>query len=240
VLQTDPIEAMLMAIPHFWNSPFGINDFSSLVLVGIGLLGAVIATYDGYNGIDDKYPGYGSIDRLYRASEMSYSEEKQSVRNRLEQIAGRAMRLLDQKRESAKRKTETCRELLKQKDQIGTHFEPYATHVERTFTRQIKSYREANTAVRRDRNPIHFSTFPGLERGEFASSDGVSITPKSLDEDLEALIRESTEKKAELRQILETKLSLLTCLIENCELSINGRIGTESQGQSQSGYNVAA
>ena len=44
------------------NSPFGLTDFSSWMLVLIGSLFALIALFDGLKS-DDKYPGYGAVVR---------------------------------------------------------------------------------------------------------------------------------------------------------------------------------
>ncbi|MCI0666726.1 MAG: hypothetical protein L0Y43_01575 [Methylococcaceae bacterium] len=64
ILGSSEETAVGQVIGHLMESPFGLTDLNSWLLLCMGVFFALIATVDGYKA-DDPYPGYGKIQRIH-------------------------------------------------------------------------------------------------------------------------------------------------------------------------------
>lgn len=73
LLLSDPDNAYRLVLPAVVNSPFGIKDIESFVMILLGIAVTVFVIYKGYN-FDDAYPGYGKVWRRWKEKEDSWEE----------------------------------------------------------------------------------------------------------------------------------------------------------------------
>jgi hypothetical protein len=73
------------ALDAFLNSPFGLNDIRSWALVGVSLFFAAGALVEGLR-MEDRYPGYGKLDRDFLAAKIIYEKRMSAVRRQIELI----------------------------------------------------------------------------------------------------------------------------------------------------------
>src|SRR5690606_21562128 len=74
-----------VAMQTLRTDPFGLTDFQSWVLFGIGALFAFIAFVDALS-MDDPYPFYGKLDRALEDARAAYAEERDALIADLEDI----------------------------------------------------------------------------------------------------------------------------------------------------------
>jgi hypothetical protein len=132
-----------------------IADLSSFVLFALGIFLSGFAFYKGYS-LDDRYPGYGKLDRLVKACRVAEAELQELLRQRVRdwlhhrradvqsalnepsQIIG-----LTSRRIADLTSAEICL-----KNQAAT--------IQRDFAMVLSAYRNANTAVRATEPPAYF------------------------------------------------------------------------------------
>lgn len=95
VLIADGSEPARAAWISLQSAPFGLRDLNSWLLFCISILFATFALFDGLWS-DERYPGYGRIDRRARTARNEYLDELQSVREQLEALKEEELASLDE------------------------------------------------------------------------------------------------------------------------------------------------
>ncbi len=158
-LEIDPFNALINTIPKLLQSPFGIDNYESWVLFGIGLLFAVFALLKGYTS-DDLYPGYGKIDRDCKTAKQEYDDLKNKLRYKIndiidEHINKKLNELIIKINQNYIEYTMSVIKI----EKLINHFKEYAVRAESYCYKMLKLYRQENKNVR-DKNspcPSYFS-----------------------------------------------------------------------------------
>lgn len=137
------------------------GDLMSFVLFGTGLLLSFFAFYKGYT-FDDRVPGHGAKDRAVRAARRVELALQESARHKLKDFL--------------QRRRQECQALLREPTELMSAASKYAAAIrhartlletnqgaiQRDFSRLLRTYRDANTAIRATEPPAYFSDIPGI------------------------------------------------------------------------------
>ena len=197
-------EAMNTGFEAFLNSPFGLTDFSSWMLVMIGSLFALIALYDGLRS-DDKYPGYGAVTRnLTDALDELYSEVgnlKDNANDYYDSFLSQgdtAIKDLGQDATSLRSTHDFV------KERINNEYPKYCNYYQTVFADLIGSYRNSNLEYRDTQAPAYFSEKPILEWDRDNRDDqlnGLSIKIDKISSELQVKTAQWSLERQELEAI---------------------------------------
>ena len=91
----EAIEAQVL--DRFFADPVGFEHFRTILLVLVGLMCFVIASWKGYQS-DDPYPGYGPVDRHYKHTKNKYQQKFDQIMEQLEKIFSEGKATLEDRR----------------------------------------------------------------------------------------------------------------------------------------------
>ena len=139
------------------NSPLGIDDFQSWMLVMIGMFCAIVGLYDGLR-IDDPYPGYGKISRKLNTAVEDYkgdiSDLEEEVTLLYEEYKDRgdaSVKNLIGEENSLRENHDFM------KERVNKQYPFYCEYYSDMFKRLIGSYRIHNLEARDDEGPDYFA-----------------------------------------------------------------------------------
>lgn len=145
---------------NFLNSPFGLVDFFSWVLVIIGSLFALIALFDGIK-FDDEYPFYG---REFRKLVDAENDLQSEVSNLNAMADAYCEDFLNRGDTAIRDLGSDSRDLRSKYDfvdvRIETEYPAYCEYYSGIFTRLINDYRNINMENRSDDAPEYFKQDP--------------------------------------------------------------------------------
>ena len=213
-LGIDPDAAYVEAIKTFLASPFGLNEFDSIILVIVGMLSFLIAFTDFYK-MDDEYPGYGSLDRKYQDALIDFNELKEEL---LEEIEGSSKSILNKLETQQMTSKVIMQELMEVpifRQKLQDHYKEYYNYLNNTYNAMLGVYREVNNDNRTDAPPAYFS-----ERDELDDDHVIEI----VDENFKRELQEYQKAVLELPHIIgEQKLKINATL-----KSVIAELGSES------------
>jgi hypothetical protein len=142
---------------------FGMDfgDLMSFILFGIGILLSCFAFYKGYT-FDDRFPGYGAKDRLLKAAKRVELAAQEVVRQKLKEF-------LQHRRREIQAISREPMELMKAAGERAAELQHgYTVHqanqaaIQRDFELVLKSYRDANAAIRATEPPPYFTVYQDI------------------------------------------------------------------------------
>ncbi len=141
---------------NFLNNPIGLVDFTSWVLVFIGILFALIALFDGIR-IDDKYPGYGALVRKLKDVQAELHQEVDDLKESASELYDHYLNTGDT---AIKKLGQDSVELREGhdfiKERVHNEYPKYCSYYSDNFRRLIGSYRNYNLEARSDEAPAYF------------------------------------------------------------------------------------
>ena len=196
------VEIWTQGFINFLNSPFGLVDFFSWLLVIIGSLFALIALVDGIR-FDDKYPFYGKEFRKLVEAENDLQSEVSNLNSRADDYYNDFLTRGDA---AIKDLGSDARDLRSKYDfvevRISTEYSKYCEYYSGIFTRLINEYRNENQENRSDDAPEYFQHEP-----EFSwTVDNRESQLRDIDgqiKDISEKLTNNTEQWAKDRKELE-------------------------------------
>lgn len=226
---TDPEGALTLAIPSLWGSPFLIaTNLEALILFGIGLFAATVAALDGYCLFDDRYPGYGKIDRRYRDALTRYEATKARFRRDIEKAVAKSSRKINRRLTKLKRKVDRASRVITKGVLCLSDTQEGAGQTAFECERLLRVYREENKRVRTAPPPTYFETYPRLATDLGVSMDKLVQRKRSMHEALVGKMQEAAQAKATMRRNAEAACAGLAQLVEEVEV----RAGEQSEVES--------
>lgn len=202
VLGTELIEnASIEAFRKFKLDPFGFNDIKSAWLFFLGLMFSVIALLDSYK-MNDKYPGYGKLDRNLKQLHEDYLEQKADLINILEVIKEKAIKRIEQLVSELEFSVLTYENVTARRASITNQFNTHLDYLENCCNTLLDSYRVANRDEREEDPPEYFSNSWSYKDKPDAGTIA-EIEIYSLDTSKKSRIKEMIEKsKQHKRKVL--------------------------------------
>ena len=142
-------DAGVAVVRRVLESPLGLQDAESWLLLGIGLLFSLVAFIEGRT-FDDTYPGYGRRDRSVRAAFENHLATMDSVSQELDEIRERALDNVKRIAHDVRRQPEELRRIVEDCRRRLAEFDNHADHLQKVGETLISEYREANRTARPD------------------------------------------------------------------------------------------
>ena len=177
-LGIDPDAAYVEAIKTFVQSPFGLNEFDSIILVIVGLLSFLIAFTDFYK-MDDEYPHYGDLDRKYQESLISFNELKEELLHEIEHSSKSILNKLETRQMTSKVIMQELMEVPIFRQKLQDHYKEYYHYLNNTYNAMLNLYREVNNDNRTDEAPAYFR-----ERVELDEDHVIKVVDAKFKKDL--------------------------------------------------------
>lgn len=114
----------------------------------LGLFASAVAMLDGYTLFDDRYPGFGKIDRRYREKLKAYDEAKRQFRRDIEAAVTTASGKIDRRLTKLQRKVNVATRVMTKGMRCLSRAQEEADQVARECERLLRTYREENRRVR--------------------------------------------------------------------------------------------
>lgn len=209
-LAIDPDNAAELAIPHLAANPWDIAaTLDAVLLFALGLFAAGCALLDGYCLADDRYPGYGTIDRRYRAALAEYGRIKRTFRRDIERIVSRTHRAIDRRVKKLHKKVEAGATVINKGALLLREAEACAVHGAQVSLRLLAAYREANIRIRTAPPPGYFAAYPVLDTALAQSPSDLEEKKQRMREALASKIEEASHAHAWLRRLAEREIAAL-------------------------------
>jgi len=165
------------ALVRFKAAPFGLADFQSWVLFGIGFLFSFITFLDGLY-MDDPYPGYGDHDRRLEQARGDYAAEKAELIEDLRETKDEAVAAMEAARADLGKRRAEHLSILGGRTHLIRSFEQHLGYLERTANTLLSVYRRANCDRRSTSAPARFDRAWVLERPDLESSMSIEAWPQ--------------------------------------------------------------
>ncbi|MDB2410927.1 hypothetical protein N9W64_00560 [Gammaproteobacteria bacterium] len=211
--------AFTAGFESFLAGPLNLVDFTSWLLVFVGVLFSIIALFDGLK-VDDKYPGYGAITRKLRAAEDALIDE-------LDQLKAESNKLYEFYRgggDDRVRNLNTDAISLREnhdfiKERVRNEYPKYCSYYSDVFARLIASYREHNLEAREDEGPEYFKEIPEFPYNIDSREEQLKTLSDKID-DIASEANAVTTKWSQDRSILdELKTEFTNTLRQYDEIS---------------------
>lgn len=148
--------AAAAVLPKLWPNPFALTDFTSWLLLGLGLAFFALSCYDGFQ-LDDPYPSYGRRYRSLRKGKEDYERAVEDAHRSMAEIRDGYTRQIV---EVVQKQDVYAQHLERLKDKIARLCKSYHQHcemLERFSHVLIEEYREANRRRRSTPPPAYFA-----------------------------------------------------------------------------------
>ena len=185
-------------------TPLGLTDIKSWLFFCIGILFSIFSVMDVLS-LDDKYPGYGNVDRRLAKAHALYIEWKEHLQSKLREIKEDATEaLLDASRDLSIRRSES-EIIFEQRGALVTRFRNHLTHLERVCEKLLQEYRSANVEKRSTPIPRHFKTHHYvIDQSSINALAKTAIRLKNLDKSIDEAQATLTVQIAAIHSAYET------------------------------------
>jgi hypothetical protein len=218
------------AISRIKSDPFGLADFKSWILFGMGCLFSIISFWDSLN-LNDIYPGYGRRTQILEEDRGEYIEEKEHHIAVLTNHLSMSVEVLrDTKNDLTKWRQEHTT-ILESRKRIMEAFDEQMRHLERAGNTLLTVYREVNRKARGGKSPKRFKeswklSVPNIDR---------EIPPSALNmKTMDRLVKESGGKLESgvsvLNEEFDAGLQKFRSLDDLVADEISGRVSNVNEG----------
>lgn len=152
----NPAEAERTAMHELRVQPWRLSEISSWLLFILGISFASFAAADGWR-MDDSYPGYGAVARRRDEKSREYSEQKEHLTGRLEQIRDAAHEQMDALGGEIEMRAEQYRNVQHKRSECIRLFREHLKYLEQCGNDLLSKYRQANRMRRTASAPAHFA-----------------------------------------------------------------------------------
>lgn len=141
------------------NQFFAITDsFDALCLFALNNICAGIAFWEGYAHIDDRYIGYGAVDRELRKAEEEYNTAMAESCSNAKYIGHEAEVEIDERFARFEHKINVSRRLINLTIHKVARAERHVAQIVQQYVFQIRFYRDENEKARSTPTPSYFSS----------------------------------------------------------------------------------
>ena len=153
---------------EFVADPFGIDEFQSWMLFGIGVLFAVITLLDALK-MDDLYPFYGKLTRKYERLRIQYKNLRSDLIDLNTETRTNLTDLLSSATEETDKHSSERKVILINCNDEQRAFKNFLEKCNQDCNHLLNTYRAANTASRSDPAPSYFAE--SFEVGDISYSE---------------------------------------------------------------------
>lgn len=146
----------ILAIQNLITNPFGITQFNSWILVGVGVLISTLVLWK-TNRAGDPYPGYGLISKQMKLARQNYAQKVQDSINSVLQQRDEAVQKLQDAQSLMSTTTEESIQALVGVNSINLHLQEFLQHCNVRVNQLFAIYRDENRLHRSTPTPKRFN-----------------------------------------------------------------------------------
>ena len=182
------------ALSELLEAPHVLDSLQSWLLVGLGLLIAIVAGWKAH-GIDDPYPGFGRVWRQMTDARIGYADELEKAVEHLVEARDVAVARLREESDAARGRIEEAIDSLAGQGSLRGRLSLFLEQCNQKANHLLAIYRDANRAARTVDPPAHFA-----ERFAFASfvadqvDGGVMETARREQEEIGRIISSAIDR----------------------------------------------
>jgi hypothetical protein len=204
---SEPAKAAWLALK---SAPFGLRDVNSWLLSCISVLFATFALFDGLLS-DDRYPGYGRIDRRARAARNEYLDELQIVREQLEVLKEEELARLDEHIRKVRGIIAELETLIGDKESAKNRLGVALLDAENCLDALVKVFRDHNEIHRAGlARPPYFDWRPALQ--------GIAAPDFCTDANKAVLHEQERRVERLLSRVENLRASIQACFNEHIDM----------------------
>ncbi|WP_070099050.1 hypothetical protein [Azoarcus sp. KH32C] len=163
-LSVDAESSAQLAITTLKSSPFGLRDFMSFILLGVSVLFAVIALFDGLF-LSDTYPFYASKTKHYLEAKLELDDELDELRDELNELKKSSLNQLNDDTSQVQRLLSQQESLIQTKDGSKARLMTALHDAEHCMRSLLALFRQENQIHRNGLPPPRtFASLPDLKR----------------------------------------------------------------------------
>lgn len=151
-------KAAEIALVSFINAPFNLQNVESWLLLAVGLICVIIATYDFWK-MDDPYLGYGDVTRDYEKKLQRYAARNENSLHELYEIKENSLARVENARDSIGDKIAEANSIIEAQARWKMLFQDHKKHLTATCEELLAYYRAINTSARSDNPPSYFDKY---------------------------------------------------------------------------------
>lgn len=136
-------------------TPLGLRQLDSWLLVILGLLFSAGAAADGWSW-DDRYPGYGSVHRRLVTAQQELDEAREDVVRRLREVEDESQRGITRSCEGAQKELEALQNRIASRRTLALNALDFMEHLRKSCNSLLFRYRDWNRQVRTTPAPAYF------------------------------------------------------------------------------------
>lgn len=190
-------EAVIFSVRSFQESPFGMENIESWLLLCMGVLVCTIAFWKAW-AFDDPYPDYGRVSRRLEFAREEYAELLQDAFSELEELRDDAVEELDEARRALTQNISEATDVIAARIGLGAQLNEFLSHADQVVQQILALYRATNRKARTTPAPEYF-----LNDYKF-NAVNVPALPKS------DTIKPKTEDLTEIDQIVTATIDAIT------------------------------
>ncbi len=229
-LGIDPLTALVNVFKSLFKNPFAINDFDATILLFIGIIFSVAALAKAYMA-DDRYPGYGKVDRLYRDADDAYQEGKGELREALHAVVFRGREILNDHVVNARNASHEFASRLAEAENIANEYSHHVEALREARNTLLNIYRSTNRKVRSSTPPEYFDDYPPLETGDSlpkAELNREKMRGSEIEADLVRIENVAIEKMEELKAVNDAALKDVEAFFKEIEQEAEQQIARDA------------
>ena len=132
-----------------WSDPAKVFEaWQAVVLMVLQLAGGIIAAWDGYQGFDDPYPGYGRVDRAYRKALDMARGVKAAFVEAVSELTESAVFEIERRRREFDRRAKEALRIIARADGVLSDYRRRMLQVEWAVGECMREYRDVNARLR--------------------------------------------------------------------------------------------
>lgn len=230
LLTIDPDNALIQTLPHYLATPFTLDPVS-WTFFGVSVVFGLSAVIAGYTS-DDKYPGYGALDRRYKEAEREYVKSKDELTAEITRLHDEAFGNVSRLILEAQGLIYQRKMMIPRVKSLDTEYTTYASNVQQTCNTLLREYRDRNRKVRTAPVPTYFNE-------EYSYKDRSTLGVPNIGEGVEMnteyekvltqLLKKATEVRAGLQTSVERRQSGLRSLYSEAETAALATLSEDSR-----------
>ena len=242
LLDTDPDLAGLEAAKMAWQHGLNFGSFDSLILFGLGIGFSMAAMIKAFFA-DDKYPGYGKVQRHHEEQQRIYREKREEIGRRVLDSLHTALQQIDNQVEQFGLKLKRAALELAATTYVFEDYGRVLVLMNKNCMEIVQMYRDENQRVRTDPPPVYFMRSVNLETTELGlENEELLATQRRLTEfeqRFEEFKKSAERQKHHLDEIHQAQLREVNDFVQNLEKDADREFRQDLREQEQIRIQVA-
>lgn len=184
------------------DSPLGLQNFDSWLLVMLGIIFALVAAVDGYY-FNDPYPGYGRVAKRYEDARHDYMDDKNDLMDYLADLRDDELDEVEAIKNQIEAQSGLIQNVITWSRKSEEDARSYLNDLEVKCNHVLQLYRTSNTEARADAPPAYFKEkYDLLADVKVESIESVDVSRiEEQSSNVDEMLREALDTSREIHEI---------------------------------------